>query len=308
MNFEQQIQGESFLFRYREVNQNNINALENNRLYFSTPANFNDPYDNLVYANTFQIMQHVYGNIHKGMDGYLNKLKEKNPMAAGVGYVFWNGEKREEYLHDFIEEIISCVDHIKKSVRRNTKIICFSKVYNSMLMWSHYADNHKGFLLAYDMQDIKSAERFNVNDEIINNKTYLGEVSYVSNQLDLSDDIEDYVRYNMMPTLGDVETQDIKISAIKLREFMLQKSVEWEYEREWRLIPRIISLEQESPLGYINCIPKAVILGAHCSKEDTIAINEIAKKKNISVYRMYLDELSPAFRLNVGDGRDYKVI
>ena len=232
MNFKERFEVEKCLFRYREVNNRNIDALKKNRLYFSTPINFNDPYDNLLYANSFQIMEHVYGNICAGMDGYLKKLKETNPMCAGLTYMVWNGPKRNEFLRQFVNQVISCVDYIKKSVRQNSKIICFSKVYNSMLMWSHYANNHKGFLLVYDVKDISSAKRFTANEEITEKKTYLGEVSYVKNQLDLSDDIENYVRNNMMPNLGDVEFKDASISPVKLRKFMLQKSVEWKYEKE----------------------------------------------------------------------------
>lgn len=174
-----------------------------------------------------------------------------------------------------------------------------------MLMWSHYADNHKGFLLVYEDKDIKSSKRFTVQEEITEKKAYLGKVSYVENQLDLSDYIENYVRYNMMPNMSDVKTEDVYIPPAKLREFVLQKSVEWKYEQEWRLIPRIIDLEQESPLGYIECKPRAIILGTHCSKEHTEIINGIAKELDIFVYRMYLDECSSAFKLKVGDGRDY---
>ena len=39
------------LVRYRTISENNLNALKEDRLYYSTPANFNDPYDTLLYAD-----------------------------------------------------------------------------------------------------------------------------------------------------------------------------------------------------------------------------------------------------------------
>ena len=66
---------ENCLFRYRKLNdadrEKNIDALKNNRLYFSTPVNFNDPYDN------------------NGVVGYPRTLVEKrhaaqHSMALGV--------------------------------------------------------------------------------------------------------------------------------------------------------------------------------------------------------------------------------
>ena len=88
------------LIRYRTISENNLNALKENRLYYSTPANFNEPYDTLLYADYGKIMQDVYGNLENGMDKYLLKLKNnkeiKNaPIIAGIGYAFWNGTKKD---------------------------------------------------------------------------------------------------------------------------------------------------------------------------------------------------------------------
>lgn len=44
------------LFRYRSILDNNIDALEKGRLFFSTPSKFNDPYDTLIYANREEIL------------------------------------------------------------------------------------------------------------------------------------------------------------------------------------------------------------------------------------------------------------
>ena len=65
----------------------------------------------------------------------------------------------------------------------NVKIICFSEVYDSMLMWSHYADNHKGFLLAYDINDLKNSKRFTVEEMSIDKKIRLEKVDYVTKQI-----------------------------------------------------------------------------------------------------------------------------
>ncbi len=63
------------LTRYRSCDSKNIENLKNDRLYYSTPANFNDPYDTLLYANYFEILRNVSQNLEMGMDNYLNRLK-----------------------------------------------------------------------------------------------------------------------------------------------------------------------------------------------------------------------------------------
>lgn len=291
---------ENCLFRYRNVNNKNLSALENNCLYFSTPENFNDPYDNLIYANLENILSNVLKNLYTGMDDYLEKLKTWNSLAAYIGYEFWNSSKREEIIHNQFGLIADSVDYIKKSIRKNVKIICFSEVYDSLLMWSHYANNHQGFLLAYDIDELKKAKRYSTDGMPIDNKIRLEQVKYVSKQIDLSEEIEDYVRYNMMDTMGDVEERDVNVPQYKLREAITEKAEDWKYEKEWRLIPRIIDLQKESPLAYIVCSPKAIILGTHCNKENSERIVSIAKKVDIPVYRLFLNEFSPEFKLVIG--------
>lgn len=77
------------------------------------------------------------------------------------------------------------------------------------------------------------------------------------------------------------------------------------FKKQFKVEKCLFRYREVSPLAYIECKPKAIILGTHCSKEDTQEINEIAKKIGIFVYRMYLDEGSPQFKLNLGNGRDY---
>lgn len=301
MDFDNVFESGKYLFRYRTVSDNNIFAFEHDRLYFSTPENFNDPFDNLIYANVDKILGDVAGHLRVGMDGYIEKLKNSNPQAAFLAYHFWNGPKKEELVESQFTAICEAVDYIKKTLRENVKIICFSEVYDSMLMWSHYANNHKGFLLMYDIEELKHAKRFTIDEIEVDKHIRVEKVKYVTEQIDLSEDVEDFVRCNMMPTMGDVDHGDGKIPQYKLKEFVIQKAKDWEYEQEWRMIPRIIDLENPSPLGYIECTPKAVILGADCSQENGLKLIKIAREKNIATFGMYLNEFNPSFKLEIDE-------
>ena len=44
--FSELIKGQDCLFRYRAYKEETLNALEKNRIYFSRPSYFNDPYEN----------------------------------------------------------------------------------------------------------------------------------------------------------------------------------------------------------------------------------------------------------------------
>lgn len=310
VNYEKQFENlyKNCIYRYRQANDKNIEALINERLYFSTPINFNDPFDNLIYANLLKIASNIYGNIQNGMDAYLEKLKQTDPMSAFIASEKLKGSRKEKIIDNHINTIFNIIDNIKISIRKNVKIICFSEIYNSMLMWSHYADNHKGFVLIYDKDDLKNAERFKIDSNNLKSKIKLEKAEYVDKQIDLSKEVEDYLRYNVLEGMEGRRNQGGSIAQFKLRKAIIQKSKEWDYEKEWRIIPRIIELERESELGYIECIPKGIVLGAHCTEKNSDKIIRYGKEKSVHIYRMFLDEFCSSFKLNIGEGVNAKII
>lgn len=291
------------LARFRPISLNNIDALKEDRLYYSTPNNFNDPYDTLIYANYLQIIQDIYFNLEIGMDSYLDNLKDKDiqnaKFLAGYGYAVWNGSKRDETLGAFFEYVYETAKMLKEALRKNVKIICFAEEYLSMLMWSHYADNHKGFAIIYDRKDIENAENYTSAGELIRKKPILKQVTYGEKQSDLTSEIEDYIRAYRMENLGDVISPTPNFSQDKLRRMITEKSPDWSYEKEWRIIPRHISLEHESNLGYMSIKPKGIILGSMCSNENQCQIIDICDKKMIPVFKSELNYWEPGYKLEL---------
>lgn len=300
--FLKEYNDKQLLFRYRSVTSNGFRALQENRLYFSKPTDFNDPYDSLLYVNGGEIMLSIAANINAGMDNYLEKLQKWNPSVAAIGQLKWSKERRGQTMKEHLENVWRVIDGIKLLIRRNTKVICFSEIYASMLMWSHYADNHKGFILVYNKDDLRDAKRFSKKGEEIKNKTKLLPINYVTEQVDFTKDIRDYVRFEVFPSMGDVDKKDSRLSQKKLRQFAIEKSVEWAYEKEWRLIPRIIDAFNESPLEYIECKPRAIIIGVHCKNEAVNELKRIANLVGIEYFRMCLDEFDRAFQIKITTG------
>ena len=159
-------------------------------------------------------------------------------------------DKREEILKSFIETR-------KKEVR----ICSFSERNDSILMWSHYADEHKGISIEYDFKD---------NEEVCK---YIEPIYY-------TDQLFDFTPYFGKPN----NIQAIRISAIS-------KVKDWQYEKEWRLIFLLI---KENPINghYKISNPVAIYLGARYNKntlnnkEILIEIFEFAKNLNIPIYKM----------------------
>lgn len=163
---------ENTLTRYRSCTLQNIENLKKDRLYYSTPINFNDPFDTLLYANYFRILDDVAENLNIGMENYLKCLKEKDKFLASFGIAMWYGNKKDDFLESFFQSIHNAARELKESLRNNVRIICFSEDYLSMLMWSHYADNHKGFAIIYDREAIANADNFTVDNTVIKKNHY----------------------------------------------------------------------------------------------------------------------------------------
>lgn len=286
--------------RYRAINSNSLNALKNDKLYFSTPGeSFNDPFDNLIYANPIKILFDIYKEIHLNMDDYIEQQKSESFYRSAFVDLMYHGPHKDRLLSEFIEECETRIEKFKTDLMNNTRIICFSELYDSMLMWSHYADQHKGFALIYDKNSIELARPYTTNDEPITKNPLLLPINYVEKQVNLTNDIENHLKNYFMQKYRGISPFEENLSQSKLRRTIIEKSLDWGYEKEWRLIPRHIDLEHKSNLDYISIIPKAVIIGALCTEENCKVIADICQKKNIPLFDIRVKEWEPGFKLHV---------
>lgn len=94
-------------------------------------------------------------------------------------------------------------------------VCCFSKNNNNFLMWAHYAENHKGICLEYDVEE----EAY---------KTSFMEITYAKSLPEL-ERVERYPAGH--PSAGAISANIKKDGPI-----FLTKSVDWKYEEEVRTL------------------------------------------------------------------------
>ena len=300
--FSKLVDKQDCLFRYRAYNDETLSALMKNRLYFSRPSFFNDPYDNLIYVNSEMVVREIIGNILTGMDSYLESRKSFENLAFKIVEFMWHRDELKDcLLKERIKQLYAALDTVRMKIKENTKVICFAEEYDSMLMWSHYADYHKGFCLVYRKMDIENAKRYNNAEKEINNKMVLSKVNYVEQQLDMTNDVLEYIRNNMFENMGDVPQGDSSIGSKNIRQVITEKSKDWAYEKEWRLIPRVPKIEIESPLAYIERKPTAVIIGSQCFREKREKLINLCESIGVPVYGIFLKENDPSCRLALND-------
>lgn len=110
------------------------------------------------------------------------------------------------------------------------RVCCFSKRNDNLLLWAHYADNHRGICLEYDIPDD------------IHKKTFMP-ITYGESQPVLE-------KVERFPA-GDQNAGRLSLKMEDAAVF-LTKSADWKYEEEWRTL-RIT----EKPLekGELHPIP-----------------------------------------------------
>lgn len=163
----------------------------------------------------------------------------------------------DEILHDEYTKIV--LDSNKFSKER-VFVSFFSEIKDSILMWSHYANDHKGICIEFNfnelgIEDIRTRLLFPViyNDILFDATRYL---ESMKNNRKFN---------NLMPICSAIN-----------------KFKKWSEEKEWR----IVSTFHSEPCLIHWLKPKVVYLGTNFEDRYMKIIMKIAKNRNFDIYKM----------------------
>lgn len=172
------------------------------------------------------------------------------------------------------------------------QIACFSEQNNSTLMWGHYADSHKGFCLEYDFQSIlKECTQNCIDIRCCNNfmlNYSLAPIIYTKERFDATayfSTVMQALLYEKNQIPMDLYYEDILI----VSKCMLTKSIDWEYENEWRLFTPNFNDEYKPYRKIASLRPVALYMGAKITKENESVLYEVCKNKGIKCFKMLQD-------------------
>lgn len=168
---------------------------------------------------------------------------------------------------DIVHELINTKDRFYVS--------CLSERNDSILMWSHYANFHRGFVIEYDAIDLCNM--------------YFNE---------------------LLPVIYSKERVKLNFNIEELFHSLLVKYDEWSYEQEWRIIKSENKEEKydEIALGRILIdvpTPKAIYLGCRFDEnpnKDMILekIDTYCRDNAIKINKVKEDNIE--FKLNIYEG------
>ena len=95
--------------------------------------------------------------IEKAMSGATDPLVFLAEYIAEVNGVTPgnNPQQMAEFVSLMAPKMISDTVGVLRQWRKITKICSFSAVNDSILMWGHYAQDHKGFCVEYDLEKLE---------------------------------------------------------------------------------------------------------------------------------------------------------
>lgn len=242
----------------------------------SSPLYFNDPYDcefcfqpevldcTIERTTYIQLLERKFSL----KQDEKNRLLYSDNIERALDIVLQaHGERLSASWKDIILEALS---NGMEEIRDAVRVVCLSEVFDSMLMWSHYAQNHTGYCLEYDFSE---ADMF---------YKHLYPVVYTKDRYAVSKD-----------EMSNGNTEWIYRSTCR-------KADVWSYEKEWRIVTanydKIMAQKQQYTdrkyvLDLRNNV-KAFYLGSKSSEEFREEIIRFGKTKRIPVYQMVLSHNS----------------
>jgi len=278
------------LYRYYSWHDKHENAktvLSNNELFLLNPLSFNDPFDSRIpvgIAKRKDLETHIVATLRlytsknplsavnfdakvKGMMAKVPKTQEEfvNYWKKDGGTDDRKGELIRQYMNDLPKTAdedtvagyhLSC-EH--DSAVNSYGVYCLSERRDNILMWSHYADYHKGVCFGFNSRlvfDKNSA--FTMLEE--KGTTALG------------------IKYQEVPELN-YPSKDFH------EKVLLTKFCDWEYESEWRVIEPI--LEGQRLFKIPPEVLSEVILGCEMPEQDRDEVIGLVKGRETKpkVYR-----------------------
>jgi len=166
----------------------------------------------------------------------------------------------------------------------------------SLPMWAHYANNHEGFCVSYDMTD--------KCNNLLRSCTF--PVFYTNDRIDITSVMDSFVMIlqNELKTQSAAGKKEILIddlTVVLLASLLCNvKQRSWSYENEYRCTEGATA----PGLPYVYAKAKGIYIGMKCKEDHAKRLQEIGKTMNIPVFKMEFEEMSENYSLSAAKVSD----
>jgi len=229
------------LYKYREFNEFTLDIIANNRIFFPKPSVFNDPFDCSIQVNHNLSFEEYLDLIKK--EGIRNnktpsQIESRLKGAKSLGIV----------PPDILKTLEKGIEDIHKD-NDEMGIVCLSEDSVNILMWAHYANEHKGICIEFERNKDNTLGNYEITRPIVYQKSY--------------------PKFTILDFGTSVEGGVIE-------KLIWSKSLDWAYEKECRIA---------SPYGNVALsIPgkiSAIIFGIRASSSSIDIIRKLTQGTDI---------------------------
>jgi hypothetical protein len=164
------------IYKYRRDSKYSRENLKTDTVWIASPDAYNDPYDCSFTVAEEQVVTALkkslvteFAKIYKlegneAMDQIESAISSgKDPLVILANYIAGihgvtpgsNPQQMAEFISLMAPKMICETVSVLRQWRKATKICSFGAVNDSILMWGHYAQDHKGFCVEYDLETLK---------------------------------------------------------------------------------------------------------------------------------------------------------
>lgn len=255
-----------------------VRVIESGSFRWSSPTKFNDPFDHQAgfvlnfspeafsQSLTDSIERVIFSDIEMSITPTsrfsalllkLRQIRHKLPRSETLRDLHKSSAESTALLHDSIGQLNTAVqEHLCHS-----RVFCVSEKFDNVVMWSHYADEHKGVVF-----------KLRCIDELDNTLLAAKKVKYTDAFLPFPD-ADAYARH----LTGE---QPLDFASL-IFNIAYTKHVDWSYEEEWRVH---IPLLDEPPGDGYSIYPEnprifeAIYLGCRMDTKDINRILGMARQ------------------------------
>jgi hypothetical protein len=254
-------------FKYRHLKDLTIDTIDQNYIWLAEISTLNDPFECSLHFDNDDCLRKYYGstkfqNFFKKLAG--NKLTTheiKKLTTSQKPFLEYKSICRDRNIplnlspEQQLDKVQNRWADIVSDMNKNLRICSFSLTKSSLLLWAHYASEHKGIAIEYDFIDFDTIRSF-IQPVVYSDKVHK---------------IGIFEEYTTMQLIGS----------------SLIKSKDWEYEKEWRLT----IFKQRDNFSQKMTVPNpiGIYLGTRFdSNEKSLKdkLYNLANARGIPIYRM----------------------
>jgi hypothetical protein len=248
------------LYKYCPVGVYSLRAISEAEVFHSSPRSFNDPLDCNPTLQVDDDDQSLIRLAVKMLSAYMSTeaieawMDELGPDKQYIKMYELTNEMRDAITRG---EIISKIKEALDIEFGNKGVLPMSETWKEPLLWSHYADQHRGIAIEYDTSEWRVET--------------LGKVNYNAPR---SIRTHDLYRWKVD---GDSAAQKRVYDT-----YFFAKAREWEYEREWR------DINDKAGVNVLHFNITAIYFGLRCDPvwQRTIG-NVLSRNPEVQLYEMH---------------------